>query len=306
MRASHFSVVISCYNQAAFICEAIDSALEQRHPAKEIIVVDDGSTDGSDALLERYGDKISLIRLRENRGANAARNTGASTATGQYLVFLDGDDVMLPWALEVYESVVTLKEPKVILSSLHFFTGSAQDSPLDEPHLVEYCEYQTLMEKDRPYRASASAIVVKRETFFAAGGWTEQIFPMEDLDLIVKLGYSGRTVQILSPATTCYRVHSANTVSQVRRCIGMLNSVIQRSKPAVYPGATLRPWSRYAFVGGPAWFWVKKGMRAGFYVEALRLFAYSWPMICAASWQRIGQRLQGRRYVKSFELSAQS
>jgi hypothetical protein len=162
------------------------------------------------------------------------------------------------------------------------------------------------MEKDRPYRASASAIVVKRETFFAAGGWTEQIFPMEDLDLIVKLGYSGRTVQILSPATKCYRVHSANTVSQVRRCIGMLSRVIQRSKTAVYPGASPRPWIRYAFVGGPAWFWVKKGMRTGFYGEALHLFVHSWPMICAASWQRVGQMLQGRRYVKSFELSAQN
>jgi hypothetical protein len=161
------------------------------------------------------------------------------------------------------------------------------------------------MEKDRPYRASASAIVVKRETFFAAGGWTEQIFPMEDLDLIVKLGDAGRTVQIVSPATKCYRVHSSNTVSQVRRCIGMLNRVIQRSKTTVYPGARLRSLRRYAFVGGPAWFWVKKGMRAGFYVEALRLLVHSWPMICAASWQRVGQRLRGTRYVKSFELSAQ-
>lgn len=305
MCSSHFSIVISSYNQAEFVREAVDSALGQRHPAKEIIVVDDGSTDGSQALLEGYGESISLITLGTNQGANTARNIGASSATGEYLVFLDGDDVMLPWALQVYESLLILKEPKVILSSLCFFTGSATDTCLNEPDAVHYCEYRTLIEKDRPYRASASALVVKRETFFEAGGWTEQIFPMEDLDLIVKLGYCGRTVQVLSPATVHYRVHSGNTVGQVRRCMRMLNGVIQRAKDAVYPGRNNQQLVRYAFIGGPAWFWVKKGLHAGFYREALLLFLHSWPMIFIASWHRLSRFARGRRNVESFELSPQ-
>lgn len=300
---NQFSIVISCYNQAAFICEAVDSALSQRLPAKEIIVVDDGSTDGSLPLLQHYGERISLIALGKNQGANAARNIGAARAAGEYLVFLDGDDVMLPWALEVYESMASLRQPKVILSSLRFFSGSVQDERQEDPAEVQYCEYQALIEKDRPYRASASAIVVNRETFFEAGGWTEPIFPMEDLDLIVKLGYSGRTVQILSPPTKCYRVHSGNTVSQVRRCMAMLQKVIYRAKRAVYSrDQSESGLNRYAFIGGPAWFWVKKGFRAGFYRESLYLFANSWLMICAASGQRLSQFFRGRKNIQSAEI----
>lgn len=300
---SRFSVVISCYNQVAFICEAVDSALAQRLPAKEIIVVDDGSTDGSLPFLRQYGERISLVALGENRGANAARNIGAAKATGDYLVFLDGDDVMMPWALEVYENIASLSQPKVILSSLKFFSGPCADEREEDPTQVQYCEYHALIKKDRSYRASASAIVVNRETFFDVGGWTETIFPMEDLDLIVKLGYSGRTVQILSPPTKYYRVHSGNTVGQVRRCVGMLQTVIQRAKQGVYLADKRKSsLSCYAFIGGPAWFWVKKSFRAGFYRESFLLFASSWPMICASAGQRFSQVLKGKKGIQSGEI----
>src|SRR3979409_348473 len=97
-----FSVIITSHNQSAFIREAVDSALAQTNQNREIIVVDDASKDDSPAVLKQYGDKILLAALQINQGTATARNLGATMASGEYCVFLDGDDTMLPWALDVY------------------------------------------------------------------------------------------------------------------------------------------------------------------------------------------------------------
>ena len=302
---NRFSVVITSYNQANFVAEAVESALAQRCPAREVIVVDDGSTDSSRKILENYATNILLIELPTNRGANAARNIGAQHSSAPYLVFLDGDDLMLPWALEIYGRILAAKDAKILLSTLAFFTGAA-NKQLEEPIAIEFCEYPRLIEKDRPYRASASAIVVERETFFAAGGWTEQIFPMEDLDLIAKLAYSGQTIQILSPPTTQYRLHGGNTVSQVRGCIQMLERVIGRAKNRVYAVPGHPKFQTYAFVGGPAWFWTKRAFRSGFYIEGLKLIAHSWLMILAGGLRRTMDKMNPRYRVQSIELFDES
>src|SRR4051812_16000050 len=93
------TVVIPCYNQARFLGEAIESVLRQTHRAREVVVVDDGSTDGTAAVAARYPD-VQLIR-QPNRGLAAARNRGLAESRGAYLVFLDADDRLLPRALEV-------------------------------------------------------------------------------------------------------------------------------------------------------------------------------------------------------------
>src|SRR5438309_10887096 len=110
-----FSIIITCYNQSSFIRDAIDSALAQSYTDKEIIVVDDASTDGSKELLEEYGSAIRFKALETNEGPCAARNWGASLASGDFLVFLDGDDVLMPWALIVYSGIIRLKYPRLIL-----------------------------------------------------------------------------------------------------------------------------------------------------------------------------------------------
>lgn len=89
------SVVMPAYNTARFIKDAIDSVLEQDYPALELIVIDDGSTDGTVELLHHYGDRIRLI-TQSNKGAGAARNQGLQAARGEFIAFLDSDDVWLP------------------------------------------------------------------------------------------------------------------------------------------------------------------------------------------------------------------
>jgi len=93
------SIVIPTYNRAHLLGEAIQSALAQSHAGCEVIVVDDGSTDETAALVARFGDAVRYLR-QENAGVAAARNRGAGVATGDYLHFLDSDDMLHPQAIE--------------------------------------------------------------------------------------------------------------------------------------------------------------------------------------------------------------
>ncbi len=87
------SFIIPNYNHARFVRHAIDSALAQTYPDTEIIVVDDGSTDDSRAVLTEYGDRIHTI-FQANAGLSGARNTGVAAATGEYIALLDADDTI--------------------------------------------------------------------------------------------------------------------------------------------------------------------------------------------------------------------
>lgn len=93
------SVVIPAYNAEKFIAEAIESALYQTIPVHQLIVVNDGSSDQTSRVARSFGEKVFVID-KPNGGVSAARNTGAQHATGEWLVFLDADDVMVPTALQ--------------------------------------------------------------------------------------------------------------------------------------------------------------------------------------------------------------
>ncbi|MDD1679226.1 MAG: glycosyltransferase, partial [Methanomicrobiales archaeon] len=94
------SVVIATYNRAALLGETIESVLKQRFRDFEIIVVDDGSTDGTQEVLKTYGDKIRCFH-QENRGPSAARNLGIRQARGRWIAIQDSDDLCAPDHLEV-------------------------------------------------------------------------------------------------------------------------------------------------------------------------------------------------------------
>jgi glycosyltransferase involved in cell wall biosynthesis len=95
------SVVIPTWNRARLVCEAIGSALNQRPGDVEVIVVDDASTDNTvEVVTETYGDCVRLLRLAQRLGAGAARNAGVAVARGEFVAFLDSDDVWLPGKLD--------------------------------------------------------------------------------------------------------------------------------------------------------------------------------------------------------------
>ena len=299
-----FSIVIACYNQRAFIRDAVGSALAQTDPDREVIVVDDASTDGTPELLKEYGGAITLIALPANGGACATRNAGAAAARGQFLVFLDGDDVLLPWALRIYRRIIDLKDPKVLLGKMVWFNHPFSPAVIPPaPEEISVVEYDAFCHKDRPWRASASALVVERQTFEASGRWSAGIFPMEDHDLTLKLGCSGRAVLILGPQTTAYRWHSANTTGQIQRLFDSNFNFIQRERDGFYPGGRAWRADRCAVIGGVTFHWFKAALKAGRYGAALGLLARGYPMVWAAIARRAAARLRGRRPVETLTMA---
>ena len=293
--APRFSIIITCHNQSSYIRDAVNSALQQGYEAKEIVVVDDASSDASPQILKEYGGKIRFAAFQTNQGCTTSRNLGAAMATGEYFVFLDGDDVLLPWALDVYGRIVDIKKPKIILSCMQWFESSLEHlHAASVPRQIEFAEYELLLKRDRRYQAGGSAIVVARRAFQEVNGWTEQFFPLEDIDMLMKLGSSGPAVQILSPCTKGYRIHSSNVRHHVPAMVAGLNKVMEREKSGVYPGGPNLRRERYAVLGAPVFFWINSAYAAGLYGTAVRVLARGWPMFLATCAQKISTAVRGR------------
>lgn len=106
------SVVITCYNYARYVGAAIESALEQTYPHKEVVVVNDGSTDGSESVIGAFGDRVRLVN-QPNQGWIAAYNSGFAAARGEVVIFLDADDLLEPGALSAVAETWTPTAAKV-------------------------------------------------------------------------------------------------------------------------------------------------------------------------------------------------
>jgi len=291
-----FTIVITCYNQRDFIRDAVESALVQPLCSREIIVVDDGSCDGSSELLNQYADSIQLIKLSGNEGAIRARNLGASLATGDYLVFLDGDDVLAPQALSVYERVIRERNPVVICGNLLYFSGEVPRSNCAvAPSIIEYIDYPSFPNKDRPCALSASSFVVSTRAFKEVGGWTHGVFHLDLVDLATKLAYSGHLLMIFSPVTTFYRLHSANSIRTVLPFLQMARRIMDKERSGEYPGGREHRFDRYAWLGGVLFFWAKRGIRAGLYKHTCGMVISGWPMILSAVIRRSFAWIKGRR-----------
>jgi glycosyltransferase involved in cell wall biosynthesis len=294
--ACRFSVVITSYNQREFISDAVNSALSLSFAGREIIVVDDGSSDGSQDLLAAYRDAIRFVRLESNGGKGAARNAGAAIATGRYLVFLDGDDVFLPWALDIYDRVAHAKKPKLILSSMLWFTGLLPAAhAMATPRAIRAVEYEDYFKKDRPFCVSASSVVIDRDAFHDVHGWATERFVMQDQDLVLRLGASGTAVQVLSPPTTLHRAHAGQTINQVRPFIDVIYEFIRNERLGHYPGGRRRRSERMALLGGITFFWVRRGIKARLYWDAVKLLAHGWALVAMATIRRLAVIIRGRR-----------
>lgn len=112
------SVIIPFYNRVDWLCEAVQSVLDQTYKNFEIIVVNDGSPENVDDFLSKYGDKI-IYRYKENGGAATARNLAMEIATGEYLAFLDSDDIWLPTKTE--KQIAFMEERNILWSHTGYF-----------------------------------------------------------------------------------------------------------------------------------------------------------------------------------------
>jgi glycosyltransferase involved in cell wall biosynthesis len=168
------TAIVPVYNGAATIAEAIDSALAQSYRDLEVIVVNDGSTDATAEVLRRYDGRIKVID-RQNGGIAAARNTGVAATQGEYLAFLDCDDIWAPAMVE--RTVAALDERRdyvlaytncaVIDSDGHDLRSALVGAGVDHaPTLEEMLS--------RLWPIMPSAVIMRRSTFDACGGFSEE------------------------------------------------------------------------------------------------------------------------------------
>jgi glycosyltransferase involved in cell wall biosynthesis len=295
MRSCRFSIVVTCFNQRSFIRDAIESALVQG--ADEVIVVDDGSDDGSAEILQEYRDRVSLCPVANNGGAPRARNHGALIATGDYILFLDGDDILVPWALTVYKRVLERHTAVLVLGEKVSFRGPAPTGAAEFAHgPVVLREYAVPMNKDRSAGLSASAMVVERAALLAVGGWTPEIFHGDIKDLIMKLGYAGPLVLIHEPITALYRIHEKNSIHEVGKYITYAHRLLANERAGKYPGGAAGLGRRYAALGAYVVFWSRKGIRAGLWKEVTQLVLIGLPMVVFAVAYRTRQLV--RRHAR--------
>lgn len=238
-----FSVIIPTYNRADLIDSTVESVLAQEFPDFEIIVVDDGSTDGTFDLLARYGDKMRVLR-QENRGTGAARNLGIKHATGCYAAFLDSDDVWFPWTLSTYAQVIREHDQPSFVTGLPFVFASA-----DQLERVARCKIR--VESFPDYYASsdtwrwfsASSFVIRRDRLEAATGFHEG-WGSEDADLAMMLGIEKRFVHITAPQTFGYREHLESLKVMPTYSLSGSRLMLKKEKNGLYPGGRSRKGNR--------------------------------------------------------------
>ena len=198
------SVVIPTYNHALFLREAVDSVLAQTVAPVEIIVVDDGSSDETPAILASYGDRIRVIR-QENGGVAVARNTGIVAARGELLAFLDSDDVWLPRKLELQLQLFD-RDPDLGLvhSAVEDFDESGA---LGVSIGLEGWVAADLLRLDRlVVRAPGSSVVVPKRVAEEVGGYDRRLPPSEDWDFCYRVALRYRFGCVSEPLVR-YRLH---------------------------------------------------------------------------------------------------
>jgi glycosyltransferase involved in cell wall biosynthesis len=209
------SVIIPNYNYAQYVREAVNSALEQTYPNIEVIVLDDGSTDDSRTVIESYGDKIKAI-FQKNQGVSAARNNGAAQASGQYLAFLDSDDV---WRPEKLMRQIERFAADPNLGLIHVGTIEFDETGVlrEELEGMEGDVARELLLFERPViLGGGSGIVIPRHVFDDVGGFDGKLSTSADWDLFYRIS-RGHKVGFVSEILLRYRVHGSNMHGNIQR-----------------------------------------------------------------------------------------
>jgi glycosyltransferase involved in cell wall biosynthesis len=205
------SICIPAYNREKWIALAIDSALAQTWPDKEVIVVDDGSSDRTREICERYGDKI-IFATQDHLGGCAARNHLLRLATGDWIQYLDSDDYLLPTKVTAQlESVAgNSKLPEAILSP---FVWECWENDRVTSRWRTHLSDPTDLVKPwlRLEPLQIGAFLIRRESLIALGGWNEAIAVAEDHELWERMILEGWRFQYVDKPLTVFRQWSRET-----------------------------------------------------------------------------------------------
>jgi glycosyltransferase involved in cell wall biosynthesis len=235
------SVIIPCYNGERYLQEAIESALAQSHPEVEIIVVDDGSTDGSSGIAQKF--PVRYLH-QENRGLTASRNLGIGASRGNYVVFLDADDRLRPEAIETGLRVMAEHPECGMTVGDHLFI-SRDGSYLSDSRkaCVQSSHYEELLKSN--FIEMISSVLFRRSVLVEIGAFDTTLRVAEDYELYLRIA---RVYPICChPALIAeYRLHQTNASHNSELMLRMTLQVLRRQ--AQYVRTDRR--RLFAFVAG--------------------------------------------------------
>lgn len=210
------SVIIPCFNADRWLSEAIDSCLAQGYQSIEIIVIDDGSTDGSLEIIKSYGDRI-IWETGSNQGGNCARNRGFARSNGDYIQFLDADDYLLPQKLERQVQFLETTGADVVYGDWrHQYHLENGEVTLDD---IKTSGNQPDILKSllSDWWVSPACLLFRRSVVEASGGWDEALSAGQDRDFFLAVVMNGAQVSYQPACNSIYRRYGNVTVSSASR-----------------------------------------------------------------------------------------
>ena len=268
------SIIITAYNYEAFVSLAVQSAIDQNYPSVEVIVVDDGSTDGTVDEVQKFGTAVRYF-IKENGGLAKARNYGIEKSRGDFLLFLDADDELEPDAVRVmHECMRGLSDDYAIVActftkidSKGNVIGSQGNPPRGECDIT--CR-QLLMRNRFPVTALAKRSAILQCGMFDPGYGTS--LGSEDRDIWVRIS-SLHKVRMLTVSLLRKRVHGANMSSKAdNQHRGMIRTIGKARASNAVPGAGFIFWAKVAAVRRFQVAMMRRGCRdkAGGWLELFR------------------------------------
>lgn len=245
--APQVSVVIPAHNAAWCVGRAIDSVLAQSFSDFELIVVDDGSSDGTAAVLAGYGDRLRVL-AQANGGMSNARNAGIRAARGRYLAFLDADDRWLPEKLARQVALLDARPELAFCAAV---------ATLEDPEGRRVGEWRghdgatagisEVFANHGAVAGGASAVLARRELVTALGGFDEALAGAEDTDLWIRLAGRGGFACIAEPLVVVLR--RPGSVSGNRKNMRRGALAMTRKNRALLPPAQRSAFWRKTYAG---------------------------------------------------------
>jgi glycosyltransferase involved in cell wall biosynthesis len=196
------SVMIGAYDAEPYLAEAIESVFAQTYRPLELIVVDDGSRDGTAAVAERYGRRLTLIR-QQNMGNGGARNTATRAAAGEYFAFLDADDRFVPDKLERQMAALDA-DPQ-----LDLVFGHVEEFVSPELDDATRARIRPPAGGPRPWMA-ANLMLIRRPSFERVGPFSEQLSVGVTVDWFARAQEAGLRTHMLPGVVLERRLHDQN------------------------------------------------------------------------------------------------
>lgn len=208
MRDTDVAVVIPTFNHARFVSRAVQSVLDQSHPAAEIIVVDDGSLDDTKEALAAFGSAIRPV-MQENAGVAAARNHGARLSTAPLLAFLDADDAWHPTKLaRQVEQIQAQPGLGLVNCGLEDVDAAGRTLGYRIEGLGGRIARALLLLEDGVAPTGGSTLLMPRDAFDAVGGYDERLSTSADWDLLLRIAVRF-PVAFISEPLVLYTVHES-------------------------------------------------------------------------------------------------